>query len=260
LLPLLLRLIAGNYGVEMEHNTILEHLHACADAVQGAYASEQGRGYSGQRATQYHLDLAADAAALQVLTRAGFRVLSEESGLSGSGQLTAVLDPIDGSTNCDRSIPFFATSIAVLDNDGLVAGLVVNQSSGVRYWATRGGGAWRDGERIGTSGQVEVAGALVSFSGLPERNIGWGQIRALGAASLEFCLVADGSLDLYTVAQRSTLNPWDYLAGMLIAQEAGAFVGDYNGEDLIIDQAVVRRPLVAATQELGLEFMSHGPL
>ncbi|MSY32518.1 MAG: hypothetical protein F2729_06345 [Actinobacteria bacterium] len=257
---MLLRLIAGNYGVEMELDAILEQLHACADAVKGAYAADQGRGYSGQRATQYHLDLAADAAAVTVLTHAGFRVVSEESGITGDGDLTAVLDPIDGSTNCDRSIPFFATSIAVLDGDGLVAGLVANQSSGVRYWATRGGGAWRDGQKIRTSGHKEVAGALVSFSGLPERHIGWGQIRALGSASLEFCLVADGSLDLYTVAQRSTLNPWDYLAGMLIAQEAGAFVADYHGEDLVIDGVVQRRPLVAASQELGLSFMGHGPL
>ena len=114
------RLIAGNYGVAVELDTILEHLHACADAVQVAYAADQGRGYSGQRATQYHLDLAADAAAVEVLTRAGFRVVSEESGITGEGALTVVLDPIDGSTNCDRSIPFFATSIAVLDGDGHV--------------------------------------------------------------------------------------------------------------------------------------------
>jgi len=244
----------------MDLNALMATLNSCADAVAGAYKSEQGRGYSGQRHTQYHLDLAADAVAVEVLTAAGLRVVSEESGGTGSGEWTAVLDPIDGSTNCDRSIPFFATSIAVLHDGDVVAGLVANQASGVRYSALRGQGAFRDGEPISPSGREQIAGALVSFSGHPDRHIGWGQIRALGAASLEFCLVADGSLDLYTVAQRSTLNPWDYLAGMLIAQEAGAFVADYEGNSLIIDTAHVRRPLVAATPALGLSFLSHGPL
>lgn len=244
----------------MELDQILHHLHACAELVHGTYAKEQGRGYSGQRDTQYHLDLAADAVAVDFLVAAGFRVLSEESGFSGESEYVAVLDPIDGSTNCDRTIPFFSTSIAVLHGEDLIAGLVVNQANGTRYWATKGNGAFRDGQRIATSGCREIAGSLVSFSGLPERHIGWGQIRALGSAALEFCLVADGSLDLYTVAQQSTLNPWDYLAGKLIAQESGAFVADYAGEELDIAVAAVRRPLVAATSELGLSFMAHGSL
>ena len=244
----------------MSPESILEALMDCAAAVGKVFGAHQGRGYSGQRATQYHLDVAADEAAVSVLHRAGFRVVSEESGETGSGNLTVVVDPIDGSTNCDRGIPYFATSLAVVEGETLVAGLVKNQADGTTYYASLGGGAFRDGERISPSQQTAVSGALVSFSGHPDRHAGWGQIRALGAASLEGCFVADGRLDLYTVAQRSSLSTWDYLAAMLIATEAGATVLSYDGQNLVGTDRGPRFPLFAATPELAQEFLSHGPL
>jgi myo-inositol-1(or 4)-monophosphatase len=124
-------------------------------------------GYSGLRSTQYHLDIAADEVALRVLHGAGFRVVSEESGVTGDGEYTVVLDPVDGSTNCDHGIPFYATSLAVLRNDELVASLVVNHATRVTYEAEKGAGAYRNGEKISPSGQVDVVKSIVSFSGLP---------------------------------------------------------------------------------------------
>jgi myo-inositol-1(or 4)-monophosphatase len=90
----------------------------------------------------------------------------------------------------------------------------------------------------------------MAFSGLPPRHLGWAQYRALGAASLEICLVADGSLDVYGVAQQSALHPWDYLAGLLILQEAGGVCADYLNELLVTDEAVPRHPVFCATPEL----------
>ena len=109
-------------------------------------------GYSGLRPTQYHLDVVADDVALRVLHGAGFRVVSEESGVTGEGEYTVVLDPIDGSTNCDHGVPFFATSLAVLRENELVAALVVNQATGAFYEAEVGAGARRNGEEISSSG------------------------------------------------------------------------------------------------------------
>ena len=216
--------------------------------------SHRGRGFSGQRETQYHLDLVADEVARRVLTGAGFRVVSEESGVTGDGEYTVVVDPIDGSTNCDHGIPFFATSLAVTRGRELVAGLVMNQATGNVFEAERGAGAFRDGVAIHPSGQRDFSRAIVSFSGLPARHLGWAQFRSLGAASLEICLVADGSLDVYGVAQHSALNPWDYLAGLLIVREAGGQAGDYDDEDLITEESVARHPVFAATPDL-LAFM-----
>jgi len=186
--------------------------------------------------------------------------VSEESGVTGAGAMTVVIDPIDGSTNCDRGIPFYATSLAVLRNDELIAGLVVNQATKTVYEAMRGAGATRDGEQIAASGQEKLSSALVSFSGLPARHLGWSQFRALGAASLECCLVADGSLDVYAVAQRSYLHPWDYLAGLLIATESGAVAADYDGNELVIDGAIGRRPLFASSPALLELFLEAGSL
>ena len=206
------------------------------------------------RVSQYHLDVAADEVALRVLVGAGLRVVSEESGVTGAGDLTVVIDPIDGSTNCDRGIPFFATSLAVMRDEELIAGLVVNQATGTCFEAQKGAGAFRDNVAISSSGLRNVVNAIVSFSGLPDRHLGWAQCRSFGAASLEICLVADGSLDLFGVAQHSTLHTWDYLAGLLIAREAGAAAGDYGGEELETSLEVARRPVVAASKEL-LTFM-----
>jgi len=235
-------------------DSFLTTLRACAHEIGEVVRSGQHEGYSGLRATQYHLDVAADDVALRVLHGAGFQVVSEESGLTGSGDVTVVIDPIDGSTNCDQGIPFFATSLAVLRGGELVAALVMNQATGTIFEAEKGGGATRDGTAIAPSSEIDFTKAIVAFSGLPPRHLGWAQYRALGSASLEICLVADGSLDVYSVAQKSTLNPWDYLGGLLIIQEAGAVVAEYENEELVTIERVRRRPVFAATNEL-LSFM-----
>jgi myo-inositol-1(or 4)-monophosphatase len=194
--------------------------------------------------------VAADDVALRVLGGAGFRIVSEESGVTGDGEYTVVIDPIDGSTNCDRGIPFYSTSLAVLRENELVAALVMNQATGTIFEAEKGSGAIRDGVAIAPSGQVEMAHSLVGSSGYPSHNVGWWQNRSLGAASLEICLVADGSLDVYGVAQHSGLNVWDYLAGLLIVREAGAFDADYLGEELVTSDDVLRHPVFAGSREL----------
>ncbi len=235
-------------------------LRACAAEIGVAIDGHRGRGFSGVRESQYHLDVVADEVARRVLGGAGWRVVSEESGVTGSGPLTVVVDPIDGSTNCDHGIPFFATSLAVMQEGELIAALVVNHATGTKFEASRGGGAWRDGMRISASGKRDVESAIISFSGLPARHVGWGQYRSLGAASLEFCLVADGSLDAYGVAHGSTLFPWDYLGGLLVAQEAGAVVSDYRGDELVTDVMAARRPLAAASTSLLDRLLAFGPL
>ena len=238
----------------------METLRDCALEIGEVVEEHRGRGLSGQRPTQYHLDLAADEVAVRVLTGAGLRVVSEESGVSGQGDLTVVVDPIDGSTNCDRGVPFFATSLAAVRNGQLVAGLVVNLATGTIFEAEAGSGSTRDASPIRVSGARDLSTSIVSFSGTPSRHLGWAQVRAMGAASLEICLVADGSLDAYAVAQRSTLHPWDYLAGLLILNEAGGAAADFRGDDLVTTDSQARRPVFAASADLLDRLVGHGPL
>jgi fructose-1,6-bisphosphatase/inositol monophosphatase family enzyme len=234
----------------VDEDRLLSVLDDVAGAVRHALDELDDWGPSGVRPGQYRLDLAADAAALPILHGAGLSVLSEESGLSGDGELLAVIDPVDGSTNAHRSLPFYCTSVCVLDGEGPLVGLVVNQDSGVRYAGERGSGAERDGKRLASSGCTALSSAIVGISGYPGKHPGWGQFRALGAAALEFCAVAEGVLDAYQVVGRHTLFGWDYLAGMLICAEAGAVTVERDGADLAVRDASPRRPIVAATQEL----------
>ncbi len=236
----------------MEPVRLLEVLDDAVAAVRDALDALDDWGPAGTRPGQYRLDLAADGAALPVLHGAGLVVRSEESGRTGDGPsgLLAVIDPVDGSTNAHRGLPFYATSICVLDAEGPLVGLVVNQATGTRYAAVRGGGAERDGRAIAPSESTELGRAIVGISGFPGRHPGWAQFRALGAASLECCAVAEGVLDAYLTAGRSTLYGWDYLAGLLICREAGAVARERDSHDLVVRDEARRRPVLAATAAL----------
>ncbi len=217
------------------------------DSVRQALDQVDDWGLPGGRPGQYGIDLVADSAALDVLDRAGLGVLSEESGLRrADAPLMAVIDPVDGSTNASRGIPWYVCSVCVLDELGPLVSLVANLSSGIRYWAVRGDGAWRDGVRLAPSDCESIGEAVVALSGYPRRHMGWSQYRAFGAASLDLCAVAEGMIDAYTVVGRSALGSWDYLGGMLVCTEAGAHVQEVDGLDLVTTGHSERRSVAAA--------------
>lgn len=246
----------------MDEVRLLQVLGETADAVRAALDGLDEWGPAGTKPGQYRLDLAADAAALPILHGAGLEVLSEESGKTGdpAAPLLAVIDPVDGSTNAHRGVAFYATSICILDREGPLVGLVVNQATGTRFEAVRGGGARRDGEAIAHSGCTDLSSAIVGISGFPGIHPGWAQFRALGAAALEFCAVAEGVLDAYSVVGTSTLFGWDYLAGMLICSETGAVTLERDGADVVVRNDGTRRPLVAATRPLAEQLWAEDAL
>jgi myo-inositol-1(or 4)-monophosphatase len=167
-----------------------------------------------------------------------------------------VLDPVDGSTNCSRRIPYWATSICALDADGALAGLVVNQATGVCVTAVRGGGAFRDGVRINASSVTRLEDSMVHLTGWPPKRLPWKQFRALGSAALGLCEIAAGSLD-GMFDSGGFHAPWDYLAGYLACVEAGAVVRDAQGRDLVTADLDARRQLVVAgTPELADALMA----
>jgi len=243
----------------MDDAELVGVLRDAASRVGQALAALDDWGLAGTRAGQYRSDLVADRAAVDVLTRAGLVVLSEESGLtepagtraSAGRRLVVVVDPVDGSTNAARHLPWYATSLCAVDEAGPRAAVVVNQASGVRYEAVRGAGATRDGAPIRPSGCDTLGQAIVAMSGYPRRYLGWSQYRSLGAAALDLCAVADGALDAYAVVGGSALGSWDYLGGMLVCTEAGASVSELSGRTLVtLEHGDRRTPVAAATPEL----------
>jgi len=230
---------------------LLAVLDEAADAVAGALRRTTEWGPSGLRPSQYRSDLTADAAALAVLDRAGLGVVSEESGVHRpEAPVWVALDPLDGSTNAHRRLPWYATSLAAVDVDGPLAAVVVNLVSGSRYRAVRDGGATRDGDPIRTSGVSVLGDAVVGLSGLPPRHLGWRQFRALGAAALDLCAVADGTLDGFVDCSEDAHGVWDYLGGTLVLTEAGGHVVDARARALTVRQHDARRTPVAGATRL----------
>lgn len=252
-----------------------------ADAVGEAVASMADRGPSGRRADQYGFDVVADQIVLEMLADVDVLVLSEESGLTrtarsqtadGSDMLVAgrqvvVVDPVDGSTNASRGLPWFATAmcLANVDADGdppeLRAALVANHVTGDRFTAIAQRGAWRNGEPIAVSGCEHLGEAIIGVNGLPQRHAGWSQFRALGAAALDICAVACGALDGWIDVTTEGHGVWDYLAALLIASEAGAIGVEVHGRELRhLDPRERRIPAVAASPALLAEMVAEiGP-
>ena len=242
----------ARYGLRVDADALVEVCFATAVAVRRALDGIDDWGPAGTRAGQYLSDLAADEAALTVLESAGLGVVSEESGVHrGDRPLIAVLDPVDGSTNAARRIPWFATSVCVVDSDGPLAAAVVNQATGERFWATRGGGAFGERGPLAPAPTLALADSVVAISGLTA-HLGWRQFRALGACALDLCAVAGGQIDAYVDATRPAAHaPWDYLGGWLICEEAGAVSADAGGEALPVHGHADRRsPVAAATPAL----------
>lgn len=197
----------------------------------------------------------------------------EESGASvGTSGLTWVVDPIDGTVNYLYGIPHYAVSIAVVEGEPdpttwrALAGAVVNPDGRETYTATVGGGSFLNGEPLRVAEAVDLSEALIAtgFSYLEEVRVEQGaviaqllpqvrDIRRMGTASLDLCMVASGRVNAYF---ERCLNPWDHAAGALIAREAGATVkgrGDSReGKDFIL----AAEPTVAALLDAAL--MQHG--
>lgn len=233
----------------------VETFHAAADAVAAVLAGNDDWGASGVRDGQYAVDLAADAACLDVLYAAGLRVLSEESGITGppgsDSAPIAVVDPLDGSTNASRHVPWFGSALCLVDDDGPAAALVVNHATRERFSAVRGGGAERDGSAIRPSGAIDLAESILGVSGLPDHHYGWAQFRALGASAPDICAVACGVTDAWCDMYDDGHGVWDYLASVLVLQEAGGVAAETLGRDLcVLDHTARRSPVVAATPEL----------
>jgi len=215
-------------------------------------------------------DRAVEAQAIAELraARPGDAILGEESGSSGAGAVRWILDPIDGTVNYLYGLPNYAVSLAAELDGVVVAGVVHQPATGHTWTATRGGGAWRDGERLGGSPVTELGQALVGtgFGYDPARRAHQAgvlaqvlprvrDIRRLGAAALDLCLAAEGRLDAY---YERGLAPWDHAAGALIAAEAGLTVSGLGGAAagpamVVAAPPVLYQPLELLLRQLGAD-------
>jgi myo-inositol-1(or 4)-monophosphatase len=195
--------------------------------------------------------------------RPGEAVLGEESGGESSDGVSWVVDPIDGTVNYLYGIPWYAVSLAAQVDGVSVAGAVVEPDSGRCWTAARGTGAFLDGRPVRVSGVSRLSLSLVAtgFAYRVERRAEQAgavarllprvrDIRRVGAASLDLCMVAAGWVDGYF---ERGLHRWDWAAGGLIAEEAGAVVRlPASDDDLVFVAAPgVAEELWGALEETG---------
>ena len=232
--------------------TVLSDLHDAVDEVFLAFENQDQWGLSGERPDQYFSDIVADEAIQGLLLPLGYGILSEESEIKVASKEAApliVVDPLDGSTNASRGLPWFATSLCAVDENGPWVSVVADLVSGMRYDAVRGWGARRDGEPIRREEFPSLSNSIVAVSGLPERDLGWEQFRNLGSAALALCAIADGRLDGFVDCMPDAHGVWDYLGGMLVCVAAGGVVYLSRGRDLCVLNREERRTPVAGCSE-----------
>ncbi len=224
---------------------LVELGESVTEACLGAIGSATDWSLTGERRGQHAGDVDADAAGLSILKKASLRVFSEESGLSGpESSVVAVIDPIDGSTNASRGIPYWSSSVCFMDESGPLAAVVRVAPLGDVYTAIRGGGAYRNSVPIATSQRQELRRGIVYVNGYPRGKRPWAQMRSLGSAALELCLIASGSGDGF-IDFSDGLAVWDYAGGALILQEAGGALTSSDGSALSWDLVSERHRLVA---------------
>jgi histidinol-phosphatase len=166
-------------------------------------------------------------------TRPGEGVLGEEEGDDG-GETRWIVDPIDGTKNFTRGIPVWATLIALERGGAIVCGVASAPALGRRWWAARGAGAHRNGERLTVSGIASLEDASVSFSrssllGATERTLDVARRAWHMQPFSDFwahLLVAEGALE---VAFEHEMSPWDNAALQVIVEEAGGRFSDLAG-------------------------------
>jgi myo-inositol-1(or 4)-monophosphatase len=245
-------------------------VHAYANAAERAV--ETGRGEGGD--TAYVIDRAAEDAVFGEIEALGvpLTAISEERGevaIAGGSEVRVVIDPVDGSLNAKRGLPFACVSIAVASGTrmadvevGWVAELDPRLSEGDEprpgrdWWAVKGQGAFRDGEQLAPlrPGPLEVLGletarpGLVAASASAIESVEARRLRVLGSVAMTLSLVAAGQLD--GMLSLRPIRSVDAAAAQLLVTETGGAVSFPDADELSLE---MRSRVLAARDEAILE-------
>ncbi len=185
------------------------------------------------------IDLVAEKAALEILREEDLKVVTEESGVVGEGEVTVALDPIDGTFNATRGIPIFSISLCFLRGEKIGSsffGYVMNLANGDEYYSL-GGSSYKNGEKIRVSEKEDVECDVVIY--YPKKKYPFKRVRIYGCSSLEICYVAEGALDAFIDVRVSKidknvgyLRSFDVAAALYIAKNSGAKISDPEGKSI----------------------------
>jgi len=161
-----------------------------------------------------------------------------------------LVDPLDGTTNYAHGFPFYCVSISLVRDDDIITGCIYHPILGECFTAERGAGAYLNGRKISVSSEDNLGDSFLA-TGFPydireteannlrqfsEFAVRARAIRRAGSAALDLAYVACGRFDGYWEMK---LNPWDIGAGILMVEEAGGKVTDWNGGKYDIFKGVI---------------------
>jgi myo-inositol-1(or 4)-monophosphatase len=172
-------------------------------------------------------------------------ILGEEMGATAGGaEITWYIDPIDGTMNFTRGVPFFAVSIGAARGNRVLAGHVLDPLRREHFRAMTGGGAWLGGERLGLGRARDIENAMLSMQTsergryllepgfMAEVHRRFQKTRKLGTIALELAYVAAGRVDLLIAGKHRPQAWWDIAGGWALVEEAGGVVCDEAGRPL----------------------------
>lgn len=202
-----------------------------------------------------YIDQVAEDVAIKILGKSEVKVnlLSEEKGfVDFGGSYVFVLDPVDGTRNAYRGIPFYSVSLAIGTSkiSDIQYGIIKNIPTGDVFTAEKQNGAFLNNTRIRVCEMpsVEMLSSIslgknyTTQAGALSKK---GNVRSFGSASLEMCLVASSALDYYFVG-KEILRVVDIAAGTLIVREAGGIVRTLSGAELDMEFDIAARTSVLA--------------
>ncbi|MHA1144741.1 MAG: inositol monophosphatase family protein [Candidatus Helarchaeota archaeon] len=212
------------------------------------------------------IDIIAEETVIKYLKSKGhsFNLISEEIGeiqIGNSPEHYIILDPIDGSTNASRGLPYFCVSIATASSNklgDLFYGIVMDLTSGNLFEAIKDRGASLNETKISVSNISELKEAVIStnisiqnlekqFSSFINLGRKVRKIRVFGSSALDLCHVAAGNLDAF-IDLRKKLRIVDLAAGKIIVEEAGGTVYTEDGKTLNdLDLSISTRTTICAS-------------
>ncbi|WP_440937912.1 inositol monophosphatase family protein [Candidatus Pelagibacter sp.] len=172
-------------------------------------------------------DLKTEKIIIEELKKAkpNYSILSEEKGIENNkDKKTWIIDPIDGTVNFLHGIPHFAISIALRDENEIVAGLIYDPIKNEMFYAEKNNGSFFNNQRIRVSKKNILSECLFVTGGKIDFNYEF-SYRKSGSAALDLAYVAAGRYDGYF---QKNLNIWDIAAGILILKEAGGLINDVD--------------------------------
>ncbi len=196
-----------------------------------------------------------------ILPEAGF-IAEEDGSLPRSERYNWIIDPLDGTTNFIHRIPLYAISIALMDGNEVILGVIYEINLKECFYAWKGSPAFLNGKKILVSNTDKLDNSLLAtgfpyydyslldpylemFKDLMRTSRG---VRRLGSAAVDMAYVACGRFELF---YEYGLQSWDVAAGTIIVKQAGGKVSDFKNQD----NYIFGKQLIASNKLTHNEFM-----